>query len=95
MIRFGIFINVTLRFFNWCSALKAIVDGSMKLVSNNRPGSAEYTSVEQNALDLRHKLSDVHELLEEYRTHEARENLIMEMSEQLEQALIMEAALKE
>lgn len=76
-------------------ALKAILDGSMKLVSNNRPESAGFTSVEQNALDLRHKLADVHELLEEYRTHEARENLIADMSEQLEQALVFEAALKE
>lgn len=68
----------------------------MKLVSNNRPDSNEFTaSVEQNALDLRHKLADVHELLDEYRTHEAREILIVDMKEQLEQALALEDALKQ
>eukprot|EP00598_Pedospumella_elongata_P000418 CAMPEP_0184975632 /NCGR_PEP_ID=MMETSP1098-20130426/6831_1 /TAXON_ID=89044 /ORGANISM="Spumella elongata, Strain CCAP 955/1" /LENGTH=161 /DNA_ID=CAMNT_0027498395 /DNA_START=8 /DNA_END=493 /DNA_ORIENTATION=+ len=76
------------------SALKVIVDASMKLVSNNHAGSNGFTSVEQNALDLRQKLGDIHELLEEYRVHEARENLITEMTEQLENALSVEDALR-
>lgn len=80
--------------YHHVSALKVIVDASMKLVSNNHAGSNGFTSVEQNALDLRQKLGDIHELLEEYRVHEARENLITEMTEQLENALSVEDALR-
>lgn len=69
---------------------------AMELVSSSRPPSGDPNLIiEQNALNLRHKLGDFHQILRDFRLVEARENLISEMSEQLVEAKQLEASLKE
>lgn len=78
-----------------CRALQDIMTSSAKIISSKQlmTGSAG-GSIEQNVLDLRNKLGNVHLLLDEYREHEARETLIKEMARQLEDSLALEASLQ-
>lgn len=71
------------------------MNSSTKIISNKQlmTGSAGGT-IEQNVLDLRNKLGNVHQLLDEYREHEAIETLIQELTRQLEDSLALEASLQ-
>ena len=78
------------------SGIREIMSCAMELVSSSRPPSGDPNLIiEQNALNLRNKLGDLHQILRDFRLVEARENLISEMSEQLEEAKELEASLKE
>ena len=69
---------------------------SLQLVSNKGPSQGDYnTIVQQNALNLRTKLGELHDILHEYREAEAREVLIDELTAQVSAAESLEAKLVE
>lgn len=69
---------------------------SLQLISNKGPPNEDYnTVVQQNALNLREKLADLHEILHEYRESEARELLIRELLAQISAAESLETTLSE
>lgn len=67
---------------------------SAQIISNKHLTTGNASGIiEQNVLDLRNKLANIHQLLDEYRMHEARETLIKEMQSQLEDSCKLEEAL--
>eukprot|EP01038_Epipyxis_sp_PR26KG_P009257 gene9257-12472_t len=71
-------------------SLNIIHEKSLKLISYD--GSRR---VEENAADLKESLANIYKILEEYRSHEAREVLRHDLALKLEELQKVESSLKE